>query len=343
MKRVCAVLLALVLACGCLAGCMPRKAASSSSVESIGTIQEETKERFVDLETGEKAFNFTAEEFKYNFNNLTDKSEQKIEDWAQAENDIDIFYTYEYEDESSISALADPKTKLVKFLIASTNLLGGGDSASFGENLANMFLTVDPSLDSESRRNILEELKFIDVDSWYAGMDTNTTKHGVFYGLSIDETYKFTFTIMPIPDFNSSTSVSSYSASKASSSEAPISQEPPQPAEQVLLDQIGIKITYIGLEEDMFRSNIKLRIENNTETPITVQQRDMSVNGIMIDGIFSCDVAVGKIANDEISIFPSDLEENGIDQIENIELRFHIYDDDTWDTVLDSEMILFNI
>lgn len=343
MKKLFAVFLAAVLACSCLAGCGFQRATNSSGIGSIGTTQEETKEKFVDLDTGEKAFNFTAEEFKNTFNDLTSKSEQKIEDWAQAENDSDIFYTYEYEDESSISALADPKTKLVKFLIASTNLLGGGDSASFGENLANIFLTVDSNLDSESRINILEELKFTDVDSWYAGMDTNTTKHGIFYGLSIDETYKFTFTIMPVPDFSSSTSASSYPSFEAPSSEAPSSQEPPQPTEQVLLDQNGIKITFTGIEEERSRVNIKLKIENNTETPITVQQRDMSVNGIMMDGIFSPTIAAGKLANDEITIYSSDLEENGIDQIETVEVRFHIYDDNTWDAVLDSEIISFSV
>lgn len=322
---------------------MPRKSASSSSVESVGTIQEETKERFVDLETGEKAFNFTAEEFQNAFNDLTSKSEQKIEDWAQAENDSDIFYTYEYEDESSISVLADPKTKLVKFLIASTDLLGGGDSASFGENLAHIFLSVDPSLDSENRKDILEELKFTDVDSWHAGMDTNTTKHGIFYGMSIDETYKFTFTIMPVPDFSSSTLDSSNSSSEASSSEAPSSQEPPQTTEQMLLDQNGVKITFTGIEEERSRMDIKLRIENNTEAPITVQQRDMSVNGIMMDGIFSPTIAAGKLANDEISISSSDLEENGIDQIENVELKFCIFGESALDIVLESEIISFNV
>ena len=60
-----------------------------------------------------------------------------------------------------------------------------------------------------------------------------------------------------------------------------------------LLSQNNIKITYMGIDNES-RTKIKLKIENNSDTAITVQQRDMSINGIMIDGIFSCDVQPGE-------------------------------------------------
>ncbi len=115
-------------------------------------------------------------------------------------------------------------------------------------------------------------------------------------------------------------------------------EETPQGSRQVLIDQDGIKITYMGIEQG-FGTEIKLQIENNSEKTIVVQQRDMSVNGIMIDGIFSCDVRPGKKANDSISILDTYLEENDIETIEDIELYFHIFDDDTFDTILESDMI----
>ncbi len=88
--------------------------------------------------------------------------------------------------------------------------------------------------------------------------------------------------------------------------------------------------------------NIKLKIENNSEVPITVQERNLSINGIMTRSIFSPDVAVGKTANDEISIFASDLEENGIEQIENVELSFIVFNKDSFSTIFESELISFN-
>lgn len=114
-----------------------------------------------------------------------------------------------------------------------------------------------------------------------------------------------------------------------------------QSKEQVLVDQSGIKITYTGIESDYMGPEIKLKIENNSNVSITVQQRDMSINGAMIDGIFSCDVMPGKIANDSISIFESDLEDNGITSLENVELSFHIYADDTHEVILDTSPISF--
>lgn len=122
------------------------------------------------------------------------------------------------------------------------------------------------------------------------------------------------------------------------------SSEPkaPQITNQVLVDQDGIKITFMGIE-DGFGTEVKLKIENSTETSITVQQRDMSVNGIMIDGILSSDVMPGKTANDSISILSTYLEKNDIETIENIELTFHIFNKDSHKTILDTDVIRIEI
>ena len=127
-----------------------------------------------------------------------------------------------------------------------------------------------------------------------------------------------------------------------SNTEEPLSNNETQASEQVLVEQNNIKITYMGIDNES-RTKIKLRIENNSDTAITVQQRDMSINGIMIDGIFSCDVQPGKIANDSISLFSSDLEDNGITAIENIELSFHVFSEDSFDDVFDSDMITIQV
>ncbi len=114
---------------------------------------------------------------------------------------------------------------------------------------------------------------------------------------------------------------------------------PSQTQEQeplVLVDQDGIKISFLGIGEDYLGSTLKLKIENNSEHNITVQQRDMSINGIMIDGILSSDVSAGKIANDAVSILASDLEENGIEQIDNVELSFVVINADSWDHLIES-------
>ena len=58
----------------------------------------------------------------------------------------------------------------------------------------------------------------------------------------------------------------------------------------------------------------------------------------MIDGIFSSSVASGKRAIDSITFMESDLEENDITSIEDVELSFHIYDGDM-ETIADTDTV----
>lgn len=113
--------------------------------------------------------------------------------------------------------------------------------------------------------------------------------------------------------------------------------------EQVLIDQDGIKVTATEIDEEtLFGSEIKLIVENSTQTNITVQARDVSINNLMIDSTLSCDVAAGMKANDSIVFMSSDLEASAIDKIAIVELRLHIFDTDTWDTILDTDPIVIN-
>lgn len=103
----------------------------------------------------------------------------------------------------------------------------------------------------------------------------------------------------------------------------------------------NIKIVVKGLSEDdsVFGPSIVVYIENNSGQDITVQTRDVSINGFMMDAMFSCDLAAGKRAIDTITFFESELEENEITAIEDIELSFHIFDYDSWDTIADTEVV----
>lgn len=50
----------------------------------------------------------------------------------------------------------------------------------------------------------------------------------------------------------------------------------------------------------------------------------------------------GKKAIDDITIMSSELETNGIESIDEVELQFHIYNLDTYDTIADSDPITFS-
>ncbi len=71
----------------------------------------------------------------------------------------------------------------------------------------------------------------------------------------------------------------------------------------------------------------------------SIQARSVSINGFMVEPMFSCDVAAGKQAYDSLTFLESNLTENGIESIDNMEISFHIFDAESWDTILDSEPI----
>lgn len=108
----------------------------------------------------------------------------------------------------------------------------------------------------------------------------------------------------------------------------------------VLYDANGIKVVGKYVDEDSFwGAAVLLYIENNTEKNIVVSCKDLSVNGFMVTALLYGDVYAGKKTVDDITLLSSDLEENSITKIEEIELSFHIYDSDTYDTIVDSEPI----
>ncbi len=110
--------------------------------------------------------------------------------------------------------------------------------------------------------------------------------------------------------------------------------------EKVIYDENDIKVTVKGLNiEASFGPEIELLIENNSNKNITVQARYSSINGMMIDNMFSSDVATGKKSNSTIGFFTADLELAGITTIKEIEFSLNVIDSDTWDSIVESDMI----
>ena len=113
----------------------------------------------------------------------------------------------------------------------------------------------------------------------------------------------------------------------------------------ILFNQDGIKITckgYITGGTWDFGPSLKFLVENTTDKNITVQVRDCSVNGFMIDPICSANVAAGKKSNNSMTWFTSVFEENDILEVETIEFYFYIFDSDEWGTIVESDVITLN-
>ena len=103
----------------------------------------------------------------------------------------------------------------------------------------------------------------------------------------------------------------------------------------------GIKLVAKGLNrgDSLLGPGLVMYIQNTGDKAITVQTPNASVNGFMFEPIFSQEVVPGKHAVSEVTFMASDLEENGITEILDMELSFHIFDSVKWETVADTEKI----
>lgn len=104
----------------------------------------------------------------------------------------------------------------------------------------------------------------------------------------------------------------------------------------------GIKIVGKAVDEESFWGTaIVLYCENTSGKNVSISVEEMSINGFMMNPLFTTTVYDGKMSIDDVTIFSSDLEENDIEKIETVELKFHIYDADTYSTITDTDSITF--
>ena len=117
----------------------------------------------------------------------------------------------------------------------------------------------------------------------------------------------------------------------------------PNDAGQELYNENGIRIVGKYVDESSFWGTaVLLYIENNSGKNVIIQCDDMSINGFMMTPFFSSTVYDGKKAIDEITLLSSELEENGIATVEEVELKFRFVDDN-FTSLAESDVITFRV
>lgn len=108
---------------------------------------------------------------------------------------------------------------------------------------------------------------------------------------------------------------------------------------ELLFESNGVKITgqYVD-EESFWGSAVVLHIENNSDKNVIVQCDEVAVNGFMVSALMSDTVYAGKKCISDITLFESDLEENGITDITEIQTSFKILDEN-YSTIAESEEV----
>ena len=136
-------------------------------------------------------------------------------------------------------------------------------------------------------------------------------------------------------------SATSAETSYAGASEAEQETQDVTLAETVLFDQNGIRITATGLSTDsLFGPELNLLVENDSAQNIVVQPNYCMVNGYMMDGLLSADVAAGKKANDTLDFLSNALARCGIETITDIELDLVVSDGDSWQTLYETGPVI---
>ena len=112
----------------------------------------------------------------------------------------------------------------------------------------------------------------------------------------------------------------------------------------LVVDQNDIKKYVLKMDDkdSFWGADIYVYIENNSSQNITVQARDVSIDGFMVEPSFSADVEAGKKSYDTITFMESDLEDNGITDIKQIELKFTVFNEDTWNDIFDTDIKTIN-
>ena len=110
-----------------------------------------------------------------------------------------------------------------------------------------------------------------------------------------------------------------------------IPNRPTNDNEVVLVDDEELKVFIIeSYEDNIWGYNILLYIENNTDQELMFTWEDVSINGYSIDPYWATTLKPGIKEVTSVTFFESDLEDNDITVINQIEFKLKIYDYNDW-------------
>jgi len=103
-----------------------------------------------------------------------------------------------------------------------------------------------------------------------------------------------------------------------------------------VVDNDSLKFRVIGIDENgVMGYTLHVLIENGTNDYVTVGWDNVSVNGYMCDPFWATSVSPNCKSYTDISWAKTQLEENGISDIENVEFDLRMSSDATWTTLFE--------
>ena len=99
--------------------------------------------------------------------------------------------------------------------------------------------------------------------------------------------------------------------------------------EIVAIDDENCSIKVTGIDDKNYTLNVMLE-NKSAEKNYMFGIKNASINGVQCDPLFAKEVVAGKKANTKMDFPVQDLQSNGIDEYTDIEITFHVYDNDNW-------------
>lgn len=100
----------------------------------------------------------------------------------------------------------------------------------------------------------------------------------------------------------------------------------PVPTNKLIYQDDNVKIQYCGIKSNYMGYQLDLIVENLSSRTLTVQARETSINGFMVDPICSIEVAPGKKAQDGITIYGDDASRTPMNAVRDVETKFYVFD-----------------
>lgn len=159
-------------------------------------------------------------------------------------------------------------------------------------------------------------------------LDTELTENGVIEYTDIELSFRVYDTNDWMADAVAEESVHIYPYGEANAT-AYVRQ--PQPDDHVIIDNENVTVIVTGYDQDgLWGYTVNLFLVNKTDTTVMFSAEEVSVNGFMLDPFYASSVSAGKSEFSSMSWFDTDFEDNGIENVENIELTFRAYNEDDW-------------
>ena len=103
-----------------------------------------------------------------------------------------------------------------------------------------------------------------------------------------------------------------------------------QSSDQILVDNEYVKIIATGCVEDEYAQVVNVLAINKSDKNIGIGVEDTSVNGLMLEAGYWCDITAGKAAYEWISWSNDDFEQLDLGGFTDIEMTFVVTDQDDW-------------